>query len=138
MSASIIQVAEEYVKWDPNEESRKVVADLLQQGKTAELQAILGSRLVFGTAGLRGPMGAGYNRMNELVVLQTTQGLIKYMEGLDSSVKEKVAVDCFIDRYSQPLYRVLLLVTTIVVLVRCLPRALLESVLLFCSVKDTR
>lgn len=90
MSRSILEVAEEYVQWDPNEESRNAVAELLKAGKEKELQSILGSRLVFGTAGLRGPMGAGYNRMNELVVLQTTQGLIKYMEGLDSSVKEKV------------------------------------------------
>lgn len=97
--SSIVQVAEEYVKWDPNEESRQAVANLLQQGKTAELQAILGSRLVFGTAGLRGPMGAGYNRMNELVVLQTTQGLIKYMEGLDASVKAKVAGFVSCDSY---------------------------------------
>jgi phosphomannomutase len=43
------------------------------------LEKLLGHRLAFGTAGLRGPMGAGYNCMNDLVVLQTVQGLVKYI-----------------------------------------------------------
>ena len=30
--------------------------------------------------GLRGPMGVGYNRMNELTVIQAAQGLILYLE----------------------------------------------------------
>ncbi|XP_076062732.1 phosphoglucomutase 2 isoform X2 [Oratosquilla oratoria] len=35
--------------------------------------------MLFGTAGLRGRMGAGYACMNDLVIIQTTQGLAKYM-----------------------------------------------------------
>ncbi len=84
------KIAEEYIEWDPNTESREVISDLLKNGNTVELQARLNSRLVFGTAGLRGPMGAGYNRMNELVVLQTTQGLIKYLDNLVPDSKSKV------------------------------------------------
>lgn len=30
----------------------------------------MGKRLAFGTSGLRGPMGAGYGRMNDLVIVQ--------------------------------------------------------------------
>lgn len=33
-----------------------------------------------GTAGLRGLMGFGFNRMNEAVVQQTTQGFCKYLQ----------------------------------------------------------
>ena len=33
-----------------------------------------------GTAGLRGLMGIGFNRMNEVVVQQTTQGFCRYMQ----------------------------------------------------------
>mgnify|MGYP003709545419 CR=1 FL=1 len=82
--------AVQYESWDPNAETRAEVAELRLNGKTAELEAILGTRLQFGTAGLRGPMGPGYNRMNELVVLQTCQGLIRYIESLDSGAKAKV------------------------------------------------
>lgn len=37
-------------------------------------------RLSFGTAGLRGVMAGGYNAMNDLVVIQTAQGLAKYVK----------------------------------------------------------
>jgi Phosphoglucomutase/phosphomannomutase, alpha/beta/alpha domain I len=34
----------------------------------------------FGTAGLRGPMRAGFDSMNDLVIVQTGQGLVKYVK----------------------------------------------------------
>lgn len=37
------------------------------------------SRLTFGTAGLRGVMQAGFNSMNDLVVIQSAQGLLQYV-----------------------------------------------------------
>jgi phosphoglucomutase/phosphopentomutase len=89
--------AEEYESWDPNAETRAAVAALREAGNTAELDSILGARLQFGTAGLRGPMGPGYNRMNELVVLQTCQGLIRYIESLDKDAKAKVRSSSFLD-----------------------------------------
>ena len=91
MSAfSALEAAAQYEEWDPNSETRAAVAAMRATGQQEELKAILASRLQFGTAGLRGPMGAGYNRMNDLVVLQTSQGLARYMESLDAAVKEKV------------------------------------------------
>jgi phosphoglucomutase/phosphopentomutase len=33
----------------------------------------------FGTAGLRSEMGAGFSRMNDLTVIQTSQGLCSYL-----------------------------------------------------------
>ena len=33
-----------------------------------------------GTAGLRGIMGFGFNRMNKVVVQQTTQGFCSYLQ----------------------------------------------------------
>ncbi|EER18009.1 Phosphoglucomutase-2, putative [Perkinsus marinus ATCC 50983] len=47
------------------------------------------NRLEFGTAGLRGIMGAGYDRMNCLTVLQASQGLCVYLE--DAYGKEAMA-----------------------------------------------
>lgn len=37
------------------------------------------NRLTFGTAGLRGVMYAGFYAMNDLVVIQSAQGLLKYI-----------------------------------------------------------
>lgn len=37
------------------------------------------TRLEFGTAGLRGLMGAGFSRMNAVVVVQTTQGICAHL-----------------------------------------------------------
>lgn len=51
-----------------------------QQRDYAKLSKLLLKRLAFGTAGLRGVMQAGYNAMNDLVVIQTAQGLVKYIK----------------------------------------------------------
>ena len=39
------------------------------------LEKLLRNRLAFGTAGLRGAMGAGYSRMNPVTIWQCTQVL---------------------------------------------------------------
>lgn len=46
----------------------------------AKLKKFLLSRLKFGTAGLRAQMGPGYSQMNDLVIIQTAQGLAVYLE----------------------------------------------------------
>src|SRR3546814_17945258 len=65
--------AREWVSWDPNPQTRSEIAALIDQNDEQQLGALLNQRLKFGTAGLRGQMGAGYSRMNDLVVLQTAQ-----------------------------------------------------------------
>ncbi|HEY8547171.1 MAG TPA: hypothetical protein VIL36_19055, partial [Acidimicrobiales bacterium] len=45
----------------------------------ADLRDRFAGRLEFGTAGLRGAMGAGPNRMNEAVVVRATAGLAAYL-----------------------------------------------------------
>lgn len=42
-------------------------------------ERLLSPRLSFGTAGLRGVMQAGFNSMNDLVIVQTAQGLLQYV-----------------------------------------------------------
>lgn len=46
----------------------------------SKLSKLLLKRLSFGTAGLRGVMCAGYAAMNDLVVIQTAQGLAAYIK----------------------------------------------------------
>jgi phosphoglucomutase/phosphopentomutase len=49
------------------------VKQLIAEGNKEELQKCFGSRMEFGTAGLRAPMGAGISQMNDLTIIQTTQ-----------------------------------------------------------------
>lgn len=42
-------------------------------GRLDDLRNRLCSRMSFGTAGLRAPMGAGFSRINDLTVIQSTQ-----------------------------------------------------------------
>ena len=72
--------ANEYIKWETNESCRAEIKKLLAQGDLSTLEKRLSAHLEFGTAGLRGPMVAGYNALNELTVVQATQGLALYLE----------------------------------------------------------
>lgn len=50
----------------------------METNNTQELQKRLENRIEFGTAGLRAKMQAGFNGINELTILQASQGLATY------------------------------------------------------------
>ncbi len=62
----------------------------------AEIRESFYAPLAFGTAGLRGIMGAGVNRMNRYTVGQTTQGLADVLNRTDGAAEKGVAIsyDC--------------------------------------------
>lgn len=62
---------------DPDPATRQELTALLAEGNQAELNDRFGSALQFGTAGLRGLIGAGPNRMNRLVVARATYGVCR-------------------------------------------------------------
>jgi phosphomannomutase len=66
---------------DPDPETRAELDRLLADEKpdVDELADRFGARLQFGTAGLRGEMGAGPNRMNRAVVIRATAGLAAHL-----------------------------------------------------------
>ena len=74
------QIKTKYQAWmnDP------IVNDIekieLSSLKEADIVDRFGSELEFGTAGIRGVMGVGTNRMNKYVVRKTTQGLANYLK----------------------------------------------------------
>lgn len=73
--------AERAVAWlaaEPDADMREELAALLK-GPGDELHARFDGRLQFGTAGLRGAVGAGPQRMNRLVVQQAAAGLVDYL-----------------------------------------------------------
>lgn len=85
-SVELDKKVEEWLSWDRNEQTREEVQDLVQKGCHNELSKVLLNRISFGTAGLRGKMGAGYSCMNDLVVIQAGQGLLKHLEETSSDV----------------------------------------------------
>ena len=75
---------------DPDPQTRQRIDDLLSAADrgdvlaSAELTDAFTGRLEFGTAGLRGALGPGPNRMNRVVVGQAAAGLAAYL--LDSGL----------------------------------------------------
>jgi phosphoglucomutase len=53
----------------------------------------------FGTAGMRGIMGPGINRMNDYTVRQATEGLARLMDTLDPATKQRGVAISFDSRY---------------------------------------
>ncbi len=72
---------EEYKRWcespEFDEETRKELTAIKDDEK--EIEDRFYKELEFGTAGLRGVMGAGTNRMNKYTVGKATQGLANYI-----------------------------------------------------------
>lgn len=74
-----------------------------------ELQAIQGDdeeifdrfyqNLSFGTAGLRGILGAGTNRMNEYTVAQAAEGFARYLDSLGEEEKGRGVAICYDSRH---------------------------------------
>ncbi|KAI9173101.1 hypothetical protein H9P43_007232 [Blastocladiella emersonii ATCC 22665] len=79
MTADVHALAKEWLLLDRNPATRKEIEALVAKDDVAELTARLGSRIEFGTAGLRARMEAGFSRMNDLTVIQATQGLVAYL-----------------------------------------------------------
>ncbi|MBI5513611.1 MAG: phospho-sugar mutase [Deltaproteobacteria bacterium] len=71
--------ARQWLSEDPDPATREELRAILTAGDEAQLSERFGARLEFGTAGLRGLLGAGPNRMNRAVVIRTTAGLAAYL-----------------------------------------------------------
>lgn len=77
--------ARAWLAQDPDPDTRAELERLLsaaQAGDTeasADLEDRFATRLAFGTAGLRGELGAGSNRMNRVLVAQAAAGLAAYL-----------------------------------------------------------
>lgn len=72
-----------YLKFEQILSHRKHIQQLIDQNDTRTLENLLTKRLTFGTAGIRGPMGPGFGQMNDLVIIQTSQGLASYLLSLE-------------------------------------------------------
>nr|RZI37475.1 putative phosphomannomutase [Cryobacterium sp. SO1] len=82
---ALIVTATAWLAQDPDPETRAELRLLLQQAQdrepaaVADLHSRFDERLAFGTAGLRGEIAAGSNRMNRVLVSQAAAGLAAYL-----------------------------------------------------------
>lgn len=85
---SLLDIARDWLAEDPDPDTRAELQALLDAGDEAAIADRFGARLQFGTAGLRGALGAGPNRMNRAVVMRAAAGLVSYLKqrGGDSVV----------------------------------------------------
>ncbi|ALJ19355.1 phospho-sugar mutase [Microbacterium sp. No. 7] len=87
-----VAAAEAWLEQDPDDVTRTELRQLIDAAAAgdaaagAELDDRFGSRLAFGTAGLRGRLGAGPNRMNRVLVAQAAAGLAAFL-------RERAATD---------------------------------------------
>ncbi len=91
LDATLVARVEEWIDDDPDpqtaEHLRVLLATAQDPGSDAELRGVARTELAdrfrgtleFGTAGLRGAMGGGPNRMNRAVVIRAAAGLIRYL-----------------------------------------------------------
>ncbi|TJZ53092.1 phospho-sugar mutase [Streptomyces piniterrae] len=78
--AELINRAEAWLAEDPDPETRDELSKLIEADDTTELTARFAGTLQFGTAGLRGELGAGPMRMNRSVVIRAAAGLAAYLK----------------------------------------------------------
>ena len=76
----LLQAATAWAEQDPDAHTRSELLALIAARDEAALLDRCGKRLGFGTAGLRGELGAGPNRMNRVLVAQAAAGLAAYLK----------------------------------------------------------
>ncbi|MGI5269133.1 phospho-sugar mutase [Nonomuraea sp. CA-218870] len=76
---SVQDRARAWLAQDPDPDTRAELAGLLERGDAEGLLDRFGAKLEFGTAGLRGELGAGPNRMNRVTVMRAAAGLARVL-----------------------------------------------------------
>lgn len=80
-----LEAARAWVAQDPDGETRAELRAIVEAAASGDADAAadladrFSTRLAFGTAGLRGELGAGSNRMNRVLVAQAAGGLAAYL-----------------------------------------------------------
>jgi phosphomannomutase len=79
MSHPLVAAALEWIAGDPDPQTRVELQAAVDASDADALEASVGDVLRFGTAGIRGPVGPGPNRMNRATVIRVTRGLADHL-----------------------------------------------------------
>ena len=90
----------QWQEWDENPVTKTEIDKLVEKKEWENLEKIMMKRLEFGTAGIRGRMGAGFGQMNDLVIIQVTQGLLAHLRSDQPDLASKGVVLGYDGRYN--------------------------------------
>ena len=90
-SSTTVTTARRWLAADPDAATRTATEALLATGGDA-LEAAFGSRLQFGTAGIRGTLGPGPGHLNRLLIRYVTAGLADYLLARVPNARERGVV----------------------------------------------
>lgn len=95
------QVYEQWVNDENLEENlKKQLADLKEDPE--KLEDAFYAPLEFGTAGMRGILGPGINRMNIYTIRQATEGLARFMDEQDDETRRRGVAIAYDSRHMSP------------------------------------
>jgi phosphomannomutase len=82
---ALISQINNWLDQDPDEKTKAELRNLFTAAKSGDASALIElndafrTSIEFGTAGLRGALGPGPNRMNRVTVLKATAGICEYL-----------------------------------------------------------
>lgn len=111
MNAELLARARAWAAQDPDPVTAAALDELIQRAASddveaaAELADAFDGGLTFGTAGLRGALGPGPNRMNRVVVIRAAAGLAQYLrDTVDSGGERPIVVVGHDARYNSDVF----------------------------------
>ena len=96
--SDLLERAQAWADEDPDPQTRAELGALVEAAGSGDETALadladrFAGTLEFGTAGLRGALGAGPNRMNRVVVIRAAAGLAAYLRDHGAAVGDSVVI----------------------------------------------
>ena len=95
---------EKYLHWIDNSDEATAAELRALEGNSEEINDRFYTGLEFGTAGIRGVIGAGSNRMNRYTVAKATEGYAKYILSVGDKAKADGVVISYDNRHCSRLF----------------------------------
>ena len=96
---SVLDLKQKYLHWINNSDEATAKELNSLKGNETEINDRFYKELEFGTAGIRGVIGAGSNRMNRYTVSKATEGYAKYILSCGGKAKEDGVVISYDNRH---------------------------------------